>query len=198
MQLCPSDGGPTILDSLRSPPAPDPFCTSPPKRASVVDSTHPDSIRSSPQTGRQPTRQRFVRACSRSNTQAHVSRAESLADDPTHSPHWSCPRGDDGLNLQGEQSLRGEIGVEFDDDLVGGYVVGRLLRRVPPGPAKDLKSTKTRFPKGKMAGAAGLEPVTSAVTGQRSNQLSYAPAIGDSEGRKPTHPSQRRIPPLAN
>ncbi len=29
-----------------------------------------------------------------------------------------------------------------------------------------------------MAGAAGLEPVTSAVTGQRSNQLSYAPAPG--------------------
>jgi hypothetical protein len=27
-----------------------------------------------------------------------------------------------------------------------------------------------------MAGATGLEPATSAVTGQHSNQLSYAPA----------------------
>ena len=30
----------------------------------------------------------------------------------------------------------------------------------------------------RLAGAAGLEPVTSAVTGQRSNQLSYTPAMG--------------------
>ena len=29
---------------------------------------------------------------------------------------------------------------------------------------------------GEMAGATGLEPAASAVTGQRSNQLSYAPA----------------------
>ncbi len=33
-------------------------------------------------------------------------------------------------------------------------------------------------PCGKVAGVAGLEPVTSAVTGQRSNQLSYTPAMG--------------------
>ena len=31
----------------------------------------------------------------------------------------------------------------------------------------------------RMAGVAGLEPVTSAVTGQRSNQLSYTPAKGN-------------------
>ena len=34
------------------------------------------------------------------------------------------------------------------------------------------------FPVRKVAGVAGLEPVTSAVTGQRSNQLSYTPAWG--------------------
>lgn len=45
----------------------------------------------------------------------------------------------------------------------------------------------------KVAGAAGLEPVTSAVTGQRSNQLSYAPASGDTESMKPMFPSQRGI-----
>ena len=35
-----------------------------------------------------------------------------------------------------------------------------------------------------MAGVAGLEPVTSAVTGQRSNQLSYTPAKGKQTLRK--------------
>jgi hypothetical protein len=34
-----------------------------------------------------------------------------------------------------------------------------------------------------MTGATGLEPATSAVTGQRSNQLSYAPA------RTPAYPN---------
>jgi hypothetical protein len=35
-----------------------------------------------------------------------------------------------------------------------------------------------------MAGVAGLEPVTSAVTGQRSNQLSYTPAKGNETLKK--------------
>ena len=32
---------------------------------------------------------------------------------------------------------------------------------------------------GSMAGATGLEPATSGVTGRRSNQLSYAPSALD-------------------
>ena len=36
-----------------------------------------------------------------------------------------------------------------------------------------------------MAGATGLEPATSGVTGRRSNQLSYAPATVD-RGATPT------------
>jgi hypothetical protein len=41
-----------------------------------------------------------------------------------------------------------------------------------------------------MAGVAGLEPVTSAVTGQRSNQLSYTPAKGRG--------TVREAPPFVN
>jgi predicted dehydrogenase len=44
-----------------------------------------------------------------------------------------------------------------------------------------------------MAGAAGLEPVTSAVTGQRSNQLSYAPAYGAGERKKSDRSRQVRL-----
>jgi hypothetical protein len=32
-----------------------------------------------------------------------------------------------------------------------------------------------------LAGATGLEPATSGVTGRHSNQLSYAPALGDAD-----------------
>ena len=31
----------------------------------------------------------------------------------------------------------------------------------------------------RMAGTTGLEPAASAVTGQRSNQLNYVPAVGN-------------------
>ncbi len=41
-----------------------------------------------------------------------------------------------------------------------------------------------------MAGVAGLEPVTSAVTGQRSNQLSYTPTEGEQKGKKTALQSQ--------
>ena len=43
-----------------------------------------------------------------------------------------------------------------------------------PASARGIVSEKEE---NKMAGATGLEPATSGVTGQRSNQLSYAPAI---------------------
>ena len=48
---------------------------------------------------------------------------------------------------------------------------------------RNLVSEKARIHL-RMAGVAGLEPVTSAVTGQRSNQLSYTPALGAPNIRK--------------
>ena len=44
-----------------------------------------------------------------------------------------------------------------------------------------------------MAGATGLEPATSAVTGQRSNQLSYAPVKGRTKLLQISSGSQRGI-----
>src|SRR5579884_3544907 len=41
-----------------------------------------------------------------------------------------------------------------------------------------------RFPGTSRAGATGLEPATSGVTGRRSNQLSYAPFGGSQYGRE--------------
>jgi hypothetical protein len=40
-----------------------------------------------------------------------------------------------------------------------------------------MSLAKTRVSIGFMAGTTGLEPATSAVTGQRSNQLSYVPTF---------------------
>ena len=44
-----------------------------------------------------------------------------------------------------------------------------------------------------MAGVAGLEPVTSAVTGQRSNQLSYTPAMGNEQSKKRSRQRQGKF-----
>jgi hypothetical protein len=41
-------------------------------------------------------------------------------------------------------------------------------------PYRSLRALRVR----RLAGATGLEPATSGVTGRRSNQLSYAPAKG--------------------
>ena len=49
-------------------------------------------------------------------------------------------------------------------------------RRDPERRNRSEGFSLDRFVRGKVAGVAGLEPVTSAVTGQRSNQLSYTPA----------------------
>ncbi len=55
------------------------------------------------------------------------------------------------------------------------------MRRHPRQPCSDRLTSNAGniLSCGKVAGVAGLEPVTSAVTGQRSNQLSYTPARGE-------------------
>ena len=42
-----------------------------------------------------------------------------------------------------------------------------------------------------MAGTTGLEPATSAVTGQRSNQLSYVPNLNQFDGYCANLPADR-------
>ncbi len=41
----------------------------------------------------------------------------------------------------------------------------------------DIQKPRPRDGAFKVAGATGLEPATSDVTGRRSNQLNYAPAL---------------------
>src|SRR5438270_5339139 len=60
-----------------------------------------------------------------------------------------------------------------------------------PSISRGGVKSKKRRNQGKMAGVAGLEPVTSAVTGQRSNQLSYTPAPREQKGKKTFRSRQR-------
>jgi hypothetical protein len=53
---------------------------------------------------------------------------------------------------------------------------------------RDLLPARQDFGLQSMAGATGLEPATSGVTGRRSNQLSYAPAASTQAGT-PTPPT---------
>jgi hypothetical protein len=53
------------------------------------------------------------------------------------------------------------------------------------------------MPFGQMAGATGLEPAASCVTGRRSNQLNYAPAFNVNSLLLPSiPPAARRFPKL--
>jgi site-specific DNA recombinase len=60
------------------------------------------------------------------------------------------------------------------DDVI--HNIERELQKAESGPDEPLSLTSCSMIL-QMAGATGLEPATSAVTGQRSNQLSYAPAM---------------------
>jgi hypothetical protein len=57
------------------------------------------------------------------------------------------------------------------------FTAASEVRATHPKADADDEATK--------AGATGLEPATSAVTGQRSNLLSYAPAVPGRPGRRP-------------
>src|SRR6266566_1672626 len=55
-------------------------------------------------------------------------------------------------------------------------IVALCGRQCKPGGRRGISSGGGASKVWEVAGAKGLEPSTSAVTGQRSNQLSYAPA----------------------
>src|SRR5271167_4981042 len=72
-----------------------------------------------------------------------------------------------------------------------------------PAPVRMLANVCTREPasaevferkRKRVAGTTGLEPATSDVTGRRSNQLSYVPALVDVFHRStlPRHAAKRR------
>jgi DNA invertase Pin-like site-specific DNA recombinase len=71
----------------------------------------------------------------------------------------------------------------------------RLPAVLPSGPTKS----RTRPGRGVVpkAGATGLEPATSAVTGQRSNLLSYAPAMLGAPRRRSVLPQYAKAGPSA-
>jgi hypothetical protein len=112
-----------------------------------------------------------------------------VSEDPFPSGPWvgfyNCGPGD---------RHRMDLHLTFADGIVtgdGNDDVGRFLirggcSRVIVGKTLSRSKTNAEVLDAKeegMAGAAGLEPVTSAVTGQRSNQLSYAPASRDRQAR---------------
>ncbi len=66
--------------------------------------------------------------------------------------------------------------------------------------ASEVRATHPKADAGDEAtntGATGLEPATSAVTGQRSNLLSYAPAMLGAPGRRSVPPQYAKAGPSA-
>jgi hypothetical protein len=66
-------------------------------------------------------------------------------------------------------------GTEEACEAAGGRNSGRQTETPACGAFKPASNPSDKGP-GKLAGATGLEPATSGVTGRHSNQLSYAPA----------------------
>jgi integrase len=97
-----------------------------------------------------------------------------------------------GIPLQdslGRKAVFHSLRHTFGTNLARGGVASRV--------AMALMRHSDRISARGMAGVAGLEPVTSAVTGQRSNQLSYTPAQAEAkltETGRPRQAEQKRNP----